>query len=83
MKVATGQKLDADDARRLREMVDSKAFRAFADRIETELVRHRKTCCSADSEMELRRAQGAVQALVSALALPERMIEEIRNAGDD
>ena len=78
MKVASEQKLDDVDARRIREMIASAPFRVFTDRVNAELARHQQACERSDVAVDIHRAQGATQALRTVLALPERILQEIR-----
>ncbi|MBV9448552.1 MAG: hypothetical protein JO345_21920 [Streptosporangiaceae bacterium] len=78
MEIAqTPAKLDDFDVRQLKEMLASRPFALVRQRLAAELERQRGICERGDAPLEIHRAQGAAQALRTALALPERVLEEI------
>lgn len=58
-------------------MLTGEPFRLVQERIAGELKRAQETCVRSDDVREVRRAQGAVAALQTALALPERILAEL------
>jgi len=67
---------DAIDRESYDAMLASKPFQMLQRRIADELERTKELCHREDSELGLRRAQGAVAALRSVLALPARIAQE-------
>lgn len=60
-------------------MAESEPFALFMTRVSQELMRAREACAIADSELDLRRAQGAYKALRAVGDLPARILAEIEN----
>lgn len=80
MRVAKAVKLDQIDAERLRELFASQPFALVNARIQNELDRAIATCERSDVPVEISRAQGAIAALRTVLAMPKRILEEIQRA---
>lgn len=77
MIVAKTPKPDKIDAERMRAMLASEPYRLISTRIKAELDRALATCeCSADP-VALHRAQGAIAALRTVVAIPDLILKEI------
>ena len=77
-KLTPVNRLDGFDRESFRQMMESLAFQRVQERIAAELDRAEHTCLRADSDIELRRAQGAASALRTALTLPSKIYEEMK-----
>jgi hypothetical protein len=77
-KLTPVNRVDALDREAFRQMLESEVFGAVQARIAAELKRAEEVCVRSDSEIEIRRAQGAVTALRAALGTPARILEEMR-----
>lgn len=77
-KTTSAERLDELDAERFRDMLASPPFALFLARVVAEAERARDTCAGQTDLPELYRAQGAVRALRAVLAIPARILEEIR-----
>lgn len=71
-------RLDGLDAERFREMLESATFKLLLDRMRQQLERERETTERSDSEVAIWRAQGAIRAWRTALAVPEQILQEIQ-----
>ncbi len=79
MKVEQRVKLDGEDARRLREMIESAPWKLFAGRVEAELARATSACERSAAPVEIHRAQGAAMALRAVMRLPAQILSEARS----
>jgi hypothetical protein len=77
-KVTVSARADGIGAQRFAEMVDSAPFVRLRERVEKMLERERGTCERGVDGVELRRAQGAVEALRTVLVLPKVILSEMR-----
>jgi hypothetical protein len=68
---------DPVDQSDMSELMDSPAWKLVAARLKVMLERHRDGCERSETEMELRRAQGAVAALRAALLVPQILWDEL------
>lgn len=72
-------RLDQLDADRFRDMVTSPSFALFTARLKDELERSRLVCEREDDPGLVAKAQGAVAALRSVLAMPAIILKEIES----
>jgi hypothetical protein len=77
-KVTPSTRLDGIDAQRFQAMIESPSFAILRLRIETELERASGNCERSDSELGMRRAQGAAYALRAVLGLPAMILAEMK-----
>lgn len=71
-------KVDSIEIEQFRELIQSNAFARIQSRIQQEMNRNQDLCVRGDTELEIRRAQGAVAALRSAIMIPMRIYEEMK-----
>lgn len=74
----TSPRLDALDVERFQKMIESSDFKTIWARIVAEVRRSQETCEKSDSEVELRRAQGAVRFGKMVISLPELLLDEMK-----
>jgi hypothetical protein len=79
-KVTPIDRFEETKARHFREMTESPAFRVLWLRINAELERMRLGCERNESDLEVRRCQGAVRALRTVLGLPEAILAEMKKS---
>jgi hypothetical protein len=72
-------RFDALDREAFKAMIESDGFRNYLDRLKAERARAEDALLRAYTPLDLHRAQGAAQALSTAIALPARMLEEMQN----
>lgn len=75
--VQTDDRFDALDRDQFREMIESKAFRAFLDRVKREMDRGVHDCRVLDDIGEIRYAQGRSWVAEWVLNLPLQMLAEM------
>lgn len=76
-KLTPSRRPDAIDAERFREMLGSPLFLLLWDRVAAEQERTQSLCERAEGAVELRRAQGAAQALRAVRAMPQQILGEL------
>jgi L-alanine-DL-glutamate epimerase-like enolase superfamily enzyme len=77
-KVTPVNRLDGIDAERFRAMLASPSFQMFMARVSAELERARTVCETHVDANMVRHAQGAIQFARMVLALPPKMLEEMK-----
>jgi len=78
LKTTADERLDGIDAERFSDMLHSHAFAILWKRVLAETERSRTDCTAMTELPEVYRAQGAVAALRSVLAMPETILAEMR-----
>jgi|HubBroStandDraft_3_1064219.scaffolds.fasta_scaffold946473_1 hypothetical protein len=69
---------DGLDAQRFQAMIESESFARYRERLEAVLARERTDLETVGNETEMRRAQGAVAALRTALGLPAIILAQMK-----
>lgn len=77
-KTTTPSRLDHLDAEEWERIIACPLFALYEARIQAELERQRGACERGDTELEVRRAQGAVGSLRAILSVPRQMLVEMR-----
>ncbi len=80
MKTSThaSTRLDDLDAHEFEQMLASKSWRIYAERLSQMRTRLLNSCATENDEVNLRRAQGAVQYLECALEMPGVLLAEMK-----
>jgi hypothetical protein len=78
-KLKPTQRFDALDEEAFAEMLKSRSFAIYRDRLEKTLEVQRGQCERCDDDLGLRRAQGQVAALRVVQGLPEQILAEMRS----
>lgn len=68
---------DTLDRDRFREMLESAAFKRYAERLSKELLRLMNDCQRLDEPRDIYRAQGAAQIVEAILRLPQVILAEM------
>ncbi len=74
----TSPRLDALDIEKFEQLIAGELFKIIWDRVTAELKRVQETCEKGDSELEIRRAQGAVKFGRMVVNMPEMLLAEMR-----
>ena len=80
MKANLTVRIDDSAVRRFQEMTSSEPFKLLTERITAELKRAEEACVRETDDVALRRAQGAVVSLRTALGLPAILLAEMRRS---
>jgi hypothetical protein len=71
-------RLDEQDAQQFERMLASSSWQIYETRLKIEYARIAVRCAEEPNLVELRRAQGAAAALQAALAMPGRILADLK-----
>ncbi len=77
-KAVQNKRTDGIDLQRFQAMIQSESWTRFRKRVEMELSRAVQACLGADSDLDVKRAQGEVRALKAVLGIPAQIENELK-----